>query len=149
MSFGGFLITCPSPDALAAFRLAPPGAFGGPLQGHLCPASRSKNPRPFRARNTAFIELISGVSLLYAARRQWVSVFIFAFALLLLTEGLLVRIQPGGQLLPIFQMPKPTFISRELGTFGTCHGRVNHPIRFTLGARIRSESQSSQGLPEH
>jgi len=49
-----------------------------------------------------FIELISCVSLLYAARCQWVLVCIFAFALLLLTEGLLARIQLGEPTSPDF-----------------------------------------------
>jgi hypothetical protein len=35
MNLGAFLIMYLSPDALAAFHLASPGAFGGPLQGHL------------------------------------------------------------------------------------------------------------------
>jgi hypothetical protein len=35
MNFGAFLITYLSPNALAAFRLTSPGAFGGPLQSHL------------------------------------------------------------------------------------------------------------------
>jgi len=49
-----------------------------------------------------FIELISDVTLLYAARRQWVLVFIFAFTLRLLTEGLLVRIRPEEPTSPDF-----------------------------------------------
>jgi hypothetical protein len=50
--FGRFIVTYLSPDALAGFRLASLGAFAGQLRAHFLPASCSKNPRPFRARNT-------------------------------------------------------------------------------------------------
>jgi hypothetical protein len=38
VNYGAFLITYLSPDALAAFRLASPGAFAGPFKRRvLCP----------------------------------------------------------------------------------------------------------------
>jgi hypothetical protein len=105
MSFRGFLITCLSPDALARFSV-PSGVpwrvwrtiAGSPFAWLTVPKIRARYAPEIRL----FIELISGVSLFYAARRQWVLVFIFALALLLLTEGFLVRIQLGEPTSPDF-----------------------------------------------
>jgi hypothetical protein len=68
MNCGASLITYLSPDALAAFRLASPGAFAGPLQGHPLPGKPFQKSAPFlNARLAPEKRPISWLQLMFPA----------------------------------------------------------------------------------